>query len=110
MTSVSASYSTNGTAWTRTNLADNSGYDFSIFNQTANNYGVYNSGNVGDNGTNGVTRYIPVGQGFMVKASAAGNLTMTNDVRVAQNPGFLKSAAEIKDILRLKAIKSCIRW
>lgn len=96
--------------WTRTNLADNSGYDFSIFNQTANNYGVYNSGNVGDNGTNGVTRYIPVGQGFMVKASAAGNLTMTNDVRVAQNPGFLKSAAEIKDILRLKAISALQGW
>lgn len=97
--------------WTRTNLVDNnSGYDFSIFSQTANNYGVYNSTASGNNGTNGVTRYIPVGQGFMVKAGSAGNLTMTNAVRVAQNPAFLKSAGEVQNILSLKAISALQGW
>lgn len=92
-----------GSGWTRSALVDNGGgYDMWIYNAAVGNYGVYNSSDLDDNGTNSVTRYIPVGQGFMVKAISASNLTMTNDVRTTQNPSFLKSTSEIANILRLK--------
>ena len=89
--------------WTRTSLlTSGTGKDMWIWNETAGNYGVYNSVDADDNGTNSVTRYIPVGQGFFVQASAAGALSMTNSVRVHQNPVYLKSANKLSDILRLK--------
>ncbi|NTW26452.1 MAG: T9SS type A sorting domain-containing protein [Lentimicrobium sp.] len=67
------------------------GHNLYIWNQTANNYGVYNDINSGDNGTNSVTRYIPPMQGFFVVASAAGNLVMDNGARVHSTQAFLKS-------------------
>jgi hypothetical protein len=88
--------------WTRNALVNNSGYDMWIYNAAEGNYGVYNSSDADDNGTNNVTRYIPVGQGFMVKAASAINLTMTNDVRTTQNPSFLKSTSDVPNILRLQ--------
>ncbi|MCX6265843.1 MAG: T9SS type A sorting domain-containing protein, partial [Bacteroidetes bacterium] len=92
--------------WTREFVVTNvgSGKDMSIWNDAGSgNYGTYSSASLTDDGTNGATRYIPVGQGFMVEAtSPAGAFEMNNDVRVHQNPSFLKASGEIPNILRLK--------
>ncbi|MEI7983538.1 MAG: T9SS type A sorting domain-containing protein, partial [Bacteroidota bacterium] len=90
--------------WIRSYLVNNGGgYDISIWNNTDGNYGVYNSASISDNGTHGATRYIPVGQGFFVKASAGAQpFGMDNDVRVSQNPAFLKSSEELSNVLRLR--------
>jgi hypothetical protein len=78
--------------WTRTNLlTSGSGYDMWIWNPVANNYGVYNSADASDVGTNAVTRYIPSMQGFFVRAQTAGNLQTTNDVRVHDETTLWKS-------------------
>jgi len=89
--------------WGRTNLAENisGGYDMHIYNAAAGNYGTFNSNATG-NGTNGATQYIPPMQGFVVKASAAGDLTMNNSVRVHSDQAFLKSTEELADYLKLK--------
>ncbi len=91
--------------WARSVVVQNigSGYDMSIWNDTDGQYGTYNSGSISDVGTHQVSRYIPVGQGFMLEAtSPAGALEMDNRVRVHQNPAFLKSSGEISNILRVK--------
>ena len=90
--------------WNRTNLTGDLtivGYDLSIWNEAAGNYGSFNSLTIG-NGSNGATQYIPVGQGFMVKASSAGTFEMDSRVRVHNTQSFLKSADAIANILRLK--------
>jgi len=67
--------------WTRNSLVSSSGgYDMYIWNQSANNFGIFNS--AGTAGTNSVTQYIPPMQGFFVNASTNGNLTMNNDIKV----------------------------
>jgi hypothetical protein len=72
--------------WTRTGLvASGSGYDMWIWNPSASNYGVVNSAT--GSGTNGVTRYIAPMQGFFVRAASAGNLILTNSVRVHDGAG-----------------------
>jgi len=69
--------------WTRTMLqATGGGYDIWIWNQAENNYGVYNSNDAGDQGTNSVSRYIAPMQGYFVRTSADGNLSMNNSIRV----------------------------
>jgi hypothetical protein len=73
-----------------------------IYYQSAGNYGVYNSGSSGDAGTNGATRYIAVGQGFMVKALSSGNLSMANEIRIAQNPSFLKGISNESNIFSMQ--------
>jgi endonuclease I len=89
--------------WTRSDLALNSGgYDISIFNSTAGNYGVFNS--AGLTGTNGATQFIAPGQAFFVKASTTGSLSMTNSVRLHNNAAFLKETDEIERFIRLKII------
>ncbi len=71
--------------WSRSDLAiSGSGYDMWIWNQSTNNYGVCNSAS-GSTGTNGVSRYIAPMQGFFVKASTTGNLSMDNSVRLHEN-------------------------
>ncbi len=78
--------------WGRASLHQTSGgYDFWVYNETAGNYGTYNSSLVSNDGTNGTTRYIPSGQGFFVRAASSGSLSMNNNIRVQQNPTFLKS-------------------
>jgi hypothetical protein len=87
--------------WTRSDLALNSGgYDYYIYNSTAGNYGTFNS--AGSSGTNGATQYIAQGQAFFVKASTIGSMSMTNSVRVHQNPSFLKESNEMERLIRLK--------
>ncbi|MFA5973735.1 MAG: hypothetical protein WC780_15395 [Lentimicrobiaceae bacterium] len=77
--------------WTRDGLVNSGGgYDIWIWNQAANNYGVFNSAT--GIGTNSITRYIAPMQGFFVKASVAGNLQMDNDVRVHDGSGWFKNA------------------
>lgn len=74
--------------WTHNNLVQSGGgYNMWIWNPTADNYGVYNSADPDGMGTNSVTRYIAPMQGFFVEAENAGNLGMTNAVRVHDGAG-----------------------
>jgi hypothetical protein len=69
--------------WDRSPLElSGGGYDIWIWNDEANNYGVYNSASSTDVGTLGVTRYIAPTQGFFVSAAQSGNITVDNDVRI----------------------------
>ena len=88
--------------WTRTSLAgsDIAGYDMSIWNDVAGQYGSFNS--AGSSGNNDVTQYIAVGEGFMVKATSAGTLGMADGVRVHNTQAYLKSTDAIANILRVK--------
>ncbi len=91
--------------WTRTNLnLSGGGYNIWIWNESAGNYGSFNSAS--SSGTNGVTQYIPVGQGFFVQASSEGSLSMTNNVRVHQNSTYLKSNTELRNVLKMKVSNS----
>jgi hypothetical protein len=86
--------------WTRNNLINSGGgYDMWIWNPTANNYGVYNSAT--GNGTNDITRYIAPMQGYFVKATSAGNLSMDNMVRVHDGAMNWKSAEINPDMLSI---------
>lgn len=89
--------------WSRNDLAlSGGGYDVWMWNDTAYNYGVYNSASVNDEGTLGVGRFIAVNQGFFVLADQTGTLTMDNDVRVHQGAGnWLKSPKKFTDIIFL---------
>jgi hypothetical protein len=82
--------------WTKTNIFD----AIWIWDHSEGNYAAYGS----QAGTNGATRYIPVGQSFMVSASAASPvLSMFNDVRVHNSQAFYKETKEVVDLLRIKA-------
>ncbi len=87
--------------WTRTSLVSNGGgYDMYIWNQTANNFGTFNS--AGTTGTNSVTQYIPPMQGFFVSASDNGNLIMDNNVRVHDGASnWLKNTETTGNILKI---------
>jgi hypothetical protein len=71
------------TGWTKTSLVTNA---YSEWNGTV--YGTYT---VGSGGTNGSTQFIPAAQGFMVQASAAGTLGVTNAVRTHSAQAFYKT-------------------
>ena len=91
--------------WNRANLVSSGGgYVMSIWNDalSTGNYGTFNSAGSSGSGTNGVTQYIPAGQGFMVKATAAGTLGMTDAIRVHNTQAYLKSTDAIANILRVK--------
>jgi hypothetical protein len=83
-------------AWTKTNI-DNGIW---IWNPTSGNYATYSS----SIGTNGGTRYIPVGQSFFVSANASSpELTMNNNARVHNSQNFFKHTDDVVDLLRIKA-------
>jgi hypothetical protein len=85
--------------WTRTMLASSGGgYNYWAWNGASGNYGVYNSASVSDAGTLGTTRYIGPAQGFFVQATSAGNVGLTNAVRVTN------SGAQLKNTLPAEAI------
>ncbi|MBC5839735.1 hypothetical protein [Flavobacterium muglaense] len=90
------------TGWTRSDLITAAGgYDMYIWNPAANNYGVFNSN--GTTGTNSVTQYIAPTQGFFVRASTAGSITMGNAVRVNSGANnWMKVKAEKENRLRVK--------
>lgn len=74
--------------WTRTELnSSGGGYNMWIWNPDASNYGVYNSANAEDTGTNSVSRYIAPMQGYFVQAANSGKLGMNNDVRIFNTTG-----------------------
>lgn len=74
--------------WTRDKLeVTGGGYDVWIWNQAENNYGVYNSNDAVDMGTNSVSRFIAPMQGFFVKAVSDGNLGINNAARVHDGSG-----------------------
>jgi hypothetical protein len=77
--------------WTRSSLASSGGGTVMyIWNDASRNYGSFNS--AGSSGTNGVTQYIPSGQGFFVKAASAGNLGMDDGIKVHSDASFLKDS------------------
>ena len=91
--------------WDRSSLTESGGgYVMSIWNDalSTGNYGEFNSAAFSGTGTNGASQYIPVGQGFMVKANSSGTLTMNNEVRVHSNQAYLKSTDAVANILRMK--------
>jgi|GEM_PF-1532526 len=94
------------TGWTRDNLdITGGGYNIWVWNDTAYNYGVYNSASVSDIGTLGVTRHIPPTQGFFVLATQSGNLGMTDDLRVNDGASnWLKSKGEKPNLFFLKVV------
>lgn len=70
------------TGFSRNILFENGGgYDIWIWNPEFGNYGVFNSADPEDNGTNGITRYIAPMQAFFVRAANAGQISMNNNSR-----------------------------
>lgn len=66
------------TGWTKTNISP----AVYIYNPTSSVYAVWD----GSVGTNGGSRYIPLGQCYYVKATGTPALSMTEDVKVATLP------------------------
>ncbi|MFZ4399671.1 MAG: hypothetical protein ACOYO1_06535 [Bacteroidales bacterium] len=87
--------------WTRNMLSDAGSGEKAIWvwNAATANYGAYISNAA--IGTNSVSRLIPSAQGFWVKASSAGTLSMNNSIREHADQAFLKSTTTIPDLLRL---------
>lgn len=93
--------------WNRDVLAtDAGGKNMWIYNGTAGNYGVYNSADPDDEGTNGITRYIAPAQGFFVESSSAGNVTLDNNVRVINSGTQVKSGDATTESVRIKVTGS----
>jgi len=86
--------------WTRNELEDAGGGDNAMWVWNAG-LGAYGAYTFTAGGTNGVSNYIPMSQGYWVKAISAGTLAMTNDVREHASQSYLKSTA-VSDRLRLK--------
>ncbi len=83
--------------WTKTNLRD----AIYVWDPVGNQYAAFGA----DAGINGGTRYIPAGQAFFVKSSAASTvLAMNNSVRVHNTQTFWKEDELTKDLLRVKAL------
>ncbi len=83
--------------WTKTNVEDGIYY----FKATSQYYGTYSSFAGGIGVPNTTTGIIPSMQGFFVKATGAGTLGVTNNVRVNAQPTFYKSSSTIYPLLRL---------
>jgi hypothetical protein len=87
--------------WDRTNL-DGADKSMWIWNDAAGNCGAYSSATAGDDGTNGVTRYVASGQGFFVLASSAGNLSMNDDIKVHNAQPYLKVIETLTNVLKIR--------
>lgn len=74
--------------WTRDNLQLQTIW---IYDDDVNNYITYTLGGVA---TNGGSQYIAPCQAFFVKASSAGNIIMTNDIRTNEKSSFRKDDNE----------------
>jgi subtilisin-like proprotein convertase family protein len=86
--------------WDRSNL-NGTQKSFWVWNDAAGNYGAYITGSYGF-GTNGVTNYIPSGQGYMVLAETAGSFTLDDRVKTHSVQNYLKSEKIINEEIRLK--------
>jgi hypothetical protein len=82
------------------------GYDIWYWSVTANNYGVYNSADNDDQGTNQATRYIAPMQGFFVYTASAGLFGFRPEARVHTGASnWLRSAATVStSSVRLKVM------
>lgn len=79
------------------------GYDIWVWSQSANNYGVYNSSDPVDTGTNNVSRYISPMQGFFVYAESSGNFSFNNNARVHNGASnWLRSSGGSTSSITLK--------
>jgi len=89
--------------WDRTNLTTvGGGYDIWVWNDTAYNYGVYNSASAIDEGSLGASRYITPTQGFFVTALQSGVFGVTDEVRTNENSGgWLKSSSKASNMIFL---------
>lgn len=90
--------------WDRSPLEmSGSGYDVWIWNDVANNYGVYNSASAVDVGSLGVTRYIAPNQGFFVLAANSGTISVNNNARVHDgSDNWLKTTSDFISRLSLE--------
>ncbi|MDD2962750.1 MAG: fibronectin type III domain-containing protein, partial [Bacteroidales bacterium] len=80
------------------------GKQFYTWNEGANNYGVYNNNNAGNNGTNGASRFIAPMQAFWVMAAEdGGDLGFDNDSRVHSSQAWLKTAEATNPTLVIRA-------
>ena len=77
-----------------------------IWNPATANYGAYISNSPSDSGTNGVTHNIAISQGFWVKATTAGMLSMDNNIRQHTAQAFLKTTQSANEMIRLKVTSS----
>jgi hypothetical protein len=84
-------------------LLSGTGYDIWTWSTTANNYGVYNSADAGDIGTNNVSRYIAPMQGFFVRANTAGTFSFNNLARVHTG------ASDWMKVMNKNAIQKVVR-
>jgi hypothetical protein len=84
--------------WGRSNLVNDGGYSFWIWNGASGQFGTYNSGSGSDDGTNGTSRYISPGQGFYVQASSAGNLNVNTSARTHTTKTLLKNTNSNKQL------------
>ncbi|HRZ42582.1 MAG TPA: GLUG motif-containing protein [Bacteroidales bacterium] len=96
------------TGWDRTVLEQSGGgYNLWIWNDTAYNYGVYNSASMSDAGTLGTGRFIAPTQAFFVKAAQNGQLSMNHAVRIHSGSGnWLKGTKEQINSLSLTLTSS----
>lgn len=78
--------------------SDGGGYDIWTWSSTAENYGVYNSADGTDYGTNNVSRYIAPMQGFFVYASSAGTFAFNNAARVHNGASVWLKSADVSDL------------
>ena len=96
--------------YTRNMLVLNGGgYDIWTWSNTANNYGVYNSADPSNIGTNNVSRYIAPMQAFFVRANSAGNFVFSNNARThegASNWRKSPSSIQMPQVLSVKVISS----
>ncbi|OIP84407.1 MAG: hypothetical protein AUK44_02455, partial [Porphyromonadaceae bacterium CG2_30_38_12] len=75
------------------------GYDIWVWSNSANNYGVYNSADLTDTGTNNISRYISPMMGFFVKATNAGSFVFKNAARVHNQAGnWMRSKSSIQNM------------
>ncbi|MFN8256849.1 MAG: T9SS type A sorting domain-containing protein [Bacteroidales bacterium] len=75
-----------------------------IYDDTQDKYAYYGVDNYSGIGlsVNSATKYIPAGQGFMVKATTSGTFTLRNSDRTHSSQAFYKSAVATNNILRIQ--------
>ncbi len=88
----------NASGWTKTAVSGT----FYIYSPTLNVYGSYD----GLTGVNSINRYIPSGQSFFVKATAASPvLSLTESVKVSNTSPILLKTGDELNTLRIKLFK-----
>ena len=81
------------------------GYDkIYVWNDQISQYASYSTQGIGQNGG---SQYIPVGQGYFVKADIAGSYTVSNTARVHNTQLYMKTNSDIEsNILRISILSN----